>query len=293
MRVLLGYSAGGTADTMLRLVGDKLSTATGQPFIVENKPGASGNIAARQAAAAQADGYTLLFGNTAEIAVNKYIMKNVGFDAAADLMAVAKIYDVPLILVVSSKKPYQNLGDLIAAARKPDSNITFASAGTGSPGHLAGEMLGKQSKVQMTHVPYKGAAPALIDVLAGRVDCYFSGITAVNQHLKAGTARALAVSSQKRSRFAPDLPTVSELINADFDFTLWGGLFAPTGTPANVIAILSEQVNRVLSLPEVRARIENEGSEATPGSPEQFSAFVKKQSSIYGQVVKDVNYVPE
>ncbi len=294
-KVTLGYSAGGTADTMLRLVAQQLSNEFGQPFVVENKPGASGNIAATQVARSTADGYSLLMGNTAEMAVNRYFMKNTGFDAEQDFAPVALIYDVPLALVVSSSSPYKTLDELIAAAKKPGSNITFASAGQGSPGHLAGEELARSMKAptQITHIPYKGAAPALVDVIAGHVTYYFSGVTAITQFVKSGQVRVLALSSKERSRFMKDVPTVAELTGSDFSFTLWGGIFAPSKTDKRVVAALNEKIAKVMALPNIKQAMEREGSDVDPMSPDEFSAFLKRESSRYQQVVTTLGIKPE
>jgi tripartite-type tricarboxylate transporter receptor subunit TctC len=295
VKIMLGYAAGGTADYFVRIVAQHLGTEFRQPFsfIVENKPGASGNIAATQVARSPADGYTLLFGNTAEMAVNRHLMANTGFDVEKDFKPVAAVNDVPLVLVVSTASPIKTLADLIAAAKKPDTNVSFASAGRGSPGHLAGEALAQQAGMNITHVPYKGASPALVDVIAGHVTFYFSGLTAVSQYVKAGSVRILAITSQKRSRFAKEVPTVSELMKTDFNFTLWGGFFAPSKTPAAIVQVLNARVNKVLAIPEVVAQMAREGSEVTQGTPDAFGAFVKKESERYQKVVKALGYKPE
>ncbi len=295
-KILLGYSAGGTADFMLRLVAQQLAVEFGQPFVVENKPGASGNIAATQIARSVApDGYSILFGNTAEMAVNKFFMLNTGFDVERDFAPVALAYDVPLALVVASNSPYKTLDDLMDAAKKPGSNITFASAGRGSPGHLAGEELAKRMapNAGITHVPYKGAAPALVDVIAGHVTYYFSGVTAITQHVKSGQVRVLALSSQKRSRFMKDTPTIAELTKSDFSFTLWGGYFAPAKTPPAIVQALNAKINKIIAMPDVTAAMEREGSEANPLSPEAFGAFVKREATRYQQVVASLGIKPE
>lgn len=294
-KILLGYSAGGTADTMLRLVAQQLTIEFGQPFIVENKPGASGNIAATQVARSPADGYSLLLGNTAEMAVNSSFMKNTGFDVEKDFAPVALVYDVPLALVVSAASPFKTLDDLIAAAKKPNSNITFASAGQGSPGHLAGEELARSmnASTSITHVPYKGAAPALVDVIAGHVTYYFSGVTAITQFVKSGQVRVLALSSQKRSRFMKDVPTIAELTGADFSFTLWGGVFAPAKTDRLIIEALNKKIGTAMAQPNIKAAMEREGSDANPMSPDEFSAFVKSESERYRLLVENLGIKPE
>jgi tripartite-type tricarboxylate transporter receptor subunit TctC len=293
VRILLGYPPGGSADVMARLIADNLRQGLRQSFIVDNRPGASGNIAAQQTVHAPADGYTLLFGNPAEMVINKLIMKDMGFDPDTDFVPVVRVFNIPLALVVPAKSPYKNLADLIAEARRNPRKITFASAGSGSPGHLAGEALALKGKAPMTHVPYKGAGPALTDVMGGHVDCYFAGLTAVVPHLKAGAIRVLALSSVNRSRLMPDIPTVAETLIPGFDFTLWGGLFASAKTPPDIVALLNREANQAYSRPEVQARMSSEQSEAVPNTPAQFDAFVKREAEKYRQIIKDIGYTPQ
>lgn len=293
VKLTLGYAAGGTADVMGRIMADRLRTSLKQSFIVDNRPGASGNIAATQVARAVADGYTLLLGNTAEMAVNRHIMKEPGFNAETDFQPVARLFDVPLVLVVASRSPYQSVADLVNAARQAPRTVSFASAGSGSPGHLAGEALAEKTSAPMTHVAYKGAAPALTDILGGHVSCYFSGLTAAREHIRSGSLRVLAVSSQKRSRFISGAPTVAESLRTDFNFSLWGGLFAPARTPVEIIVLLNQHVNAALANESVQAALANEGSESVANSPDEFRDFVRRESRRYEKLIKDINYVPQ
>lgn len=290
VKILLGYPPGGSADVMARLIAENFREGLKQPFIVENRAGASGNIAAQVAANAAPDGYTLLFGNPAEIVINKLSMKDMGFDPDADFVPVVRVFNIPLALVVPAKSPFQSLGDLIAEARKNPGKVNFASAGGGSPGHLAAETLAFRTKTKMTHVPYKGAGPALADVVGGHVDFYFAGLTAVVPHLKAGTIRVLALSSAARSPLLPEIPTVAELAVPGFDFTLWGGIFAHAKTPPDIIALLNKEANQAYRRPEVKARLNSEWSEAVENTPAQFAAFVKSEVAKYQTVVKEVGY---
>lgn len=290
VRVLLGYPPGGSADVMTRLIADTLSARLNQPFIVENKPGASGNIAAQQAAQASDDGYTLLFGNPAEMVINALLTNDMRFNPDKDFMPVVRVFNIPLALVVPANSPYQSLADIIAEAKQNPNTVTFASAGAGSPGHLAGEALAFESKVRMTHVPYKGAGPALTDVIGGHVQSYFAGMTAVIPHIKSGAIRVLALSSAERSPTMPDVPTVSELALPGFDFTLWGGLFARAGTSPEIINRLSSAANKAYEQPELKERMIQEGSEATPNTPEEFGTFIENQRSKYQKIIKDIDY---
>ncbi len=290
VRILLGYPPGGSADVMTRLIADQLQKGFGQPVIVENRPGASGNIAAHQAAQAQADGYTILFGNPAEIAINKLIMKNMSFDPDVDFLPVVRVFNVPLALVVPKNSPFKSLGELLAASRKEKDKYFFASAGSGSPGHLAGESLAMEAKISLTHVPYKGAGPALADLIGGHVDCYFAGLTAVVPHLQSGAIRVLALSSLERSSMMPDVPTVAELAVPNFEFTLWGGLFVHKDTPAEIIQKLSKVSNAAFQRPEVKERMATEYSEVVQNSPEDFKRFVQAQTAKYAKIIKETGY---
>lgn len=290
VRILLGYPPGGSADVMTRLIADVLSAGLKQSFVVENKPGASGNIAAQQAAQASNDGHTLLFGNPAEMVINALLTSDMRFDPDKDFVPVVRVFNIPLALVVPANSPYQSLEDIIEDAKKNPNTVTFASAGAGSPGHLAGEALAFESKVRMTHVPYKGAGPALTDVIGGHVQSYFAGMTAVIPHIKSGAIRVLALSSAERSPTMPDVPTVSELALPGFDFTLWGGLFARAGTSPEIISRLSEAANAAYAQPELKERMIQEGSEATPNTPEEFGAFINNQREKYQKIIKDIDY---
>ena len=210
IRVVLGYSTGGTADNLGRMITEKLSTALGQSVLIDNRPGASGNIAAQIVSKAPPDGHTILFGCTAEMSINQHLMKNMGFNPEADFAPVVLIHNVPLGLIVSSKSPYASLKDLLDAARRAPDKLSFANSGTGSPAHLAVEMLTNRSGVRMTQIPYKGAAPAMVDLLGGRIDAYFLGLPGVMPHVKSGNVRLLAVSTSERAGSVPDTPTVAE-----------------------------------------------------------------------------------
>ena len=290
VKILLGYAPGGSADIMARLICEYLGNSLKQSFVVENRPGASGNIAVQTVARAPADGYTLLFGNPAEMVVNKILMKDLGFDPDADFVPVVQVFNIPLGLVVPAKSPYKNLAELVEDARRQPKKVTFASAGGGSPGHLAGEALALKTKAPMTHVPYKGAAPALVDVIGGHVDCYFSGLTPVAQHIKSGAVRLLALSSAQRSSLFPDTPTVAELMIPGFDFTLWGGLFAAAKTAPEIVKLINTEANQAYARPDFQTRIQREQSDVIRNTPEQFAAYIKSQGEKYRQIIKDIGY---
>jgi tripartite-type tricarboxylate transporter receptor subunit TctC len=293
IRILLGYSTGGTADNLGRVIAERLSQRLGQGVLIENRPGASGNIAAQAVSKAPADGYTLLFGNTAEMAINKHVMKEMAFNPDADFAPVALIHNVPLGLIVSAKSPHASLKDLLDSARREPGKLSFANSGNGSPAHLASEMLMSRAGVKMVQIPYKGAAPALVDLIGGRVDAYFLGIPAVMPHVKGGNVRMIAVSTAKRAAVSPDVPTVAELGIAGFDFSLWGGMFAPAATPKDVIAKLNAEFMQVLTQPETKAQLAREGSEVVETTPESFGRFVQGESRKYAELLRTINYKAE
>ena len=287
IQVIVAYAAGGTGDIVARSMSDRLGAALGQTVIVENRAGASGSIGAHSVATAAPDGYTLLVGQTGEIAVNQHWLKGLNYDPDKDLVPIALAAVVPLALVVPSKAPYSSLQEFLSALKaKP--KLTFASAGIGTPGHFAGELLKLKFDDNLTHVPYKGAGPALNDLIGSHVDFYFSGFPAAAPHVKAGNLKILALSSGKRSPAAPDVPTVAEVTGIkDYDFTLWAGFFAPRGTPQNVIDRLNKEINAVLAQPDVKARLEAAGAVVTPMSVAQFKEFVSGESAKYLRVIKE------
>jgi tripartite-type tricarboxylate transporter receptor subunit TctC len=286
IQVIVAYAAGGTGDIVARSVSDKLAIALGQSMVVENRAGASGSIGAHSVATAAPDGYTLLVGQTGEIAVNQHWLKGLNYDPDKDLMPIALAAVVPLALVVPAKAPYSTLPEFLTALKaKP--KMTFASAGIGTPGHFAGELLKQQFDDNLTHVPYKGAGPALNDVIGNHVDFYFPGFPAAAPHVKGGTVKILALSSAKRSSAAPDVPTVAEITGIkDYDFTLWAGFFAPRGTPQAVIDRLNKEINAVIVQPDVKTRLEAAGAIVTPMSIAQFKEFVQGESAKYLRVIR-------
>jgi len=292
VHLVVAYAAGGTGDVVARIVAPNLSMALGQSVIVENRAGASGAIGARSVAVANPDGLTLLIGQTAEVSINQHWVKNLSYDPDKDLQPVAMLAVVPLALVVPAKAPYSTMKEFLAAL--PKSKLTFASAGTGTPGHFAGELLKAKTHADLTHVPYKGAGPALNDLIGGHVDLYFPGMPAAMPLLKGGLAKVLAVSSAKRSGIAPDVPTVAESAGIkDFDFTLWAGVFAPHGTPAAIVARLNSEINKILDDADVRHKLVDAGADVEPMSVDQFRAFVNAESAKYARIIKETGVSAE
>jgi tripartite-type tricarboxylate transporter receptor subunit TctC len=293
IHMIVAYSAGGTGDVVARILSDKLGIALGQSIVVENRAGASGNIGARTVATATPDGYMLLLGQTAEISINQHWMKDGGFDPDKDLQPIALAAVVPLALVVPANAPYSTMVDYLAFLKsgKPS---TFASAGTGTPGHFAGELLKLRTKANMTHVPYKGAGPALNDLVGAHVDMYFPGFPAVTPLMKAGSLKLLAVSSATRAPSAPDVPTVAEVTGIkNFDFTLWGGVFAPHGTPDAVVTRLNTEINKILASDEIKKKFTDLGAEIRIMSVAQVTAFAKAESKKYVGVIQETGAKPE
>ena len=293
VHLIVAYAPGGTGDVVARVIADKLSAALGQSVVVENRAGASGAIGATSVVNAAPDGHTLLVGQTGEIVVNQYWMKGLTYDPK-NLMPVALATVVPLALTVPGKTPYASMADMFKAMQTSGKQFSFASAGTGTPGHFAGEYLSAKMPGKLVHVPYKGAGPALNDIIGGHVDMYFPGFPPVMPMMKAGTVKVLAVSSSQRSEAAPDIPTVAEATGfKDFDFTLWQGFFAPRGTPADVIAKLNGEINKILRDPEVRKKLVEAGANVMPQTTEQFAAFVQAESAKYERIIRETGVKPE
>ena len=290
--LVVAYAPGGTGDLVARAVSEKLAAALGQSVVVENRAGAGGAIATRSVVAAPPDGHTLLVGQTGEISITPHWNKAAGYDPDKDLQPVALATIVPLAMVAPGNAPYSTVAEMLKAAAQK--GLSFASAGAGTPGHFAGEVLKLKTKANLAHVPYKGAGPALNDVLGGHVDFFFSGFPAAAPLVKAGKLKLLAVSTGKRSSTAPDVPTVAEASGIkDFDIALWQGFFAPRGTPKEVVARLNTELNRIIQEPDVKAKFVDGGAEVTPMSVDQFEAFVKTEVRKFAAIIKDAGIKAE
>jgi len=292
IQMIVAYAPGGTGDFVARTLQDKMSAALGQTIVVENRAGASGAIGAHAVTTAAPDGYTLLVGQTGEISINQHWLKGLNYDPDKELEPVALAAIVPLALVVPAKAPYSTMQEFLAALKdKP--KLSFASAGTGTPGFFAGELLKQRFNPNLTHVPYKGAGPALSDLLGNHVDFYFPGFPAAAPHVKGGGLKMLALSSAQRSPIAPEVPTVAEVAGIrDYDFTLWAGFFAPRGTPQAVIDKLNKEINAVLAQPDVKAKLETAGAIVKPMSVTEVKAFVQAESRKYLNVIKETGATP-
>jgi tripartite-type tricarboxylate transporter receptor subunit TctC len=288
VQLVVGYAQGGTGDFVARLLAEKLTAVLGQPVGVENRPGASGTAAAQGVARAAPDGHTLLIGQPGEISINPMLMKDLGYDPARDLQPVALAAVSPLALVVQSTAPYSKVGEMTAASLSSPRGLSFASPGPGTPGHVAVELLRARTRSRLNHVPFEGGGPALDALIAGQVDMYFAVLPSAMPHVTSGKLKILAVSSARRSLAAPNAPTVAEQTGIrGFDLTNWVGVFAPRGTPADIVARLNRETNQVLAQPDIVERLVRHGAEAVPMSAEQFAEFLRLERPKYEALLRD------
>jgi tripartite-type tricarboxylate transporter receptor subunit TctC len=280
------YPAGGPLDAVARLLGQKVSESVKQPVIVDNKPGAGGNIGADAVAKSSPDGYTILMGAVATHAINPSLYAHMPYDAARDFAPVTQLASTPNVLVVNPSLPVASVGEFIAYARANPGKLNFGSGSTGSAGHLAGELFKAMGGVEMTHIPYKGAAPAMNDLIGGRIQLMFDNLASSLAQVRAGRIKALAVTTAKRSALAPELPTVAESGLPGFDISTWFGVFVPAGTPPEAIARLHDEFTRALAAPEVREKVLNLGAEPVGSTPAEFGAFIRAEAAKYARVIK-------
>lgn len=288
LRVIVPFPPGGGTDATARLVGTKLGEIIGMPVVPDNRTGASGTIGIAAAAKLPADGLNLVLGQADNLAVAPLLIKNVPYDPVTSLTPVAHVADLPILIVCAAEQPYKTLADVIKAAKADPKSITFASAGVGTTPHLSGELLAQAVGGGMTHVAYKGSAPALADVLAGRVTMLFTSISLVVPHLKAGKLRALGVTSSRRSSALPDVPTVAEAANLPgFDTGSWYGFFAPAGVSRETVARLNADINKALAMPEVKAFLETqEGAVIKRTTPEALGQQLRADIQKWDRVIK-------
>lgn len=292
VRIVVPWPPGGGTDIFARVIGQKLSATWGQQVIVENRPGATGNIGAQVVAKATPDGYTLLIA-TITLATSPSLYKSLGYDPLTDLDPVTLIAGVPHLLVVHPSMPVKNVNNLIALAKQRPNEINYASAGIGSPFHLAAELFNLLAGIKMNHVPYKGGGPAVTDVIGGQVLVTFANLLAVLPHAQSGRLRALAVTSAKRSGAAPDIPTMAESGLANYDFASWFGMLVPAGTARTTIQRLNTEVISVLNSPEVKDRLTRDGADLAAGTPEAFGAYLKAEAAKWARVIKEAGIKPE
>jgi tripartite-type tricarboxylate transporter receptor subunit TctC len=285
VRIVVGFSAGGPSDILARLVAQKLGELLGHRFITDNRPGASGMIGAELVAKAPPDGYTLLM-VPATHSVNPSLYPKMPFDTVRDFTAVGLVAEGPFVLVVHPSLPVKNVKELIALARARQGQLNYASAGVGGLPHLAGELFKSMTGVQMTHVPYKGAAPATVELVGGHVPIMFNNMLSAVPHIKSGRLRALAVTTSKRSRALPDIPTIAESGVEGYDVSGWYGVLAPAGLPPDVLGRLNGAINRAVLQPEVIKQLANEGIDAMTSTPDEFATRIRTEIAKWAAVVK-------
>jgi tripartite-type tricarboxylate transporter receptor subunit TctC len=287
VRIIVPQAPGGASDALSRIIAAKLGEKWGQQVIVENRAGAGGNIGTLEAAKAPADGHTLLLGYIGTHAINPSLYQNLAWDPIRDFVPVATIAAVPFVVVVNPGLAANNTQELIASARAAGGKLTYSSAGNGSVNHLLGEMFDGAAEVKMTHIPYKGAGPALADLIGGQVQVSFTSMPSVIGHIKGGKLRAIAVTSRARSETLPDVPTLAESGLSGFDVNPWFGLLAPAGTPAAIVGQLNREINELLATADLRTRFAGQGAVPLATSPAEFAALLKQDIEKWAKVVKD------
>jgi len=285
VKILVPQTPGGASDTLARIMAQKLSEKWGQPVVVENKPGAGGNVGMEAVAQAPADGYTLLMSYVGTHAINGALYKKLPFDPERDFVPVATLATLPFVVVSRPDAAFKSIPEVVSAARKEQ--LTYGSAGNGSVNHLLGEMFGNAAGVKLQHVPYRGAAPAMQDLMGGRIDLVFTSLPSVAGAIKQGQLRPIAVTSAKRATSFQDIPTIAEAGYRDFDVNPWFGLFAPAKVPAQVTAKINADVNELLKTKDVQDRFMAQGAEPYLSSPQEFARVLKADIQKWGKVVKD------
>ena len=286
IRLVVPFPAGGTTDILARAAAQKLSEALGQQVVVDNRPGAGGNIGADIVAKSAPDGYTLLMGTVGTHAINPSLYTKMPYDHFKDFVPVVLVAGVPNVLVVTPSLPVNSVQDLIKLAKDKPGQINFASSGSGTSIHLSGELFKTMTGVEMTHVPYKGSSPALTDLMGGQVQLMFDNLPSALPQIRGGKLRALAVTSTKRAPALPDVPTMAESGLPGFEASSWFGVLAPAGTPPAVVTRINTEINKWLQSPEAREQLLGQGAEAAGGSPQQFVAHIRAETEKWAKVVK-------
>ena len=289
VKMLVGFAAGGGTDVAARIMAQKLTDALGQSVVVENRPGASGMIAAEAVSKSPADGYTLMMGSQTTLAVAPALYRKFAIDAGKDFAGVAMAGVSPLVLVVHPSVPAQSVGDLIALARAKPGMINYGSGGLGTTPHMAGELFSLQAGVKMVHVAYRGEAPAINDLLGGQLHLIFANLSAVIGNVKAGSLRALAVTSAQRAATAPEIPSVAEVALPGFDAATWFALVAPAGTPREIVLRLNAEVTRLVAQPDTQKRFADLGMTIGPGPADALDSYIKAEIGKWSQVIKDAD----
>jgi len=291
VRIIVGFAPGGSTDIVARLIGQWLSERLGQSFVIENRPGAAGNVAAEAVVKSVADGYVLLMGG-ANNAINTTLYDKLNFNFLRDITPVASVIREPLIMEVNPSVPAKTVSEFIAYTRANLGRISMGSAGTGSINHLSGELFKMMTGVPMTHVPYRGGAPAVTDLLSGQVQVVFGTITTSSEHIRAGKLRALAVTTATRSDVLPDVPSMAEFVPG-YEASNWNGICAPKNTSAEIIDRVNQAINAGLAEPKIKARLAELGGVILPGSPADFGKLIAEETEKWGKVIRAANIKPE
>ena len=287
IRIVVPFPPGGGTDIIARETSQKVAAATGWTFVIDNKPGAGGNLGVDAAAKSPADGYTIVIGQSSNIAINPTLYAKMPYNSQKDLAPIILLANAPLVMVTGTASPYKTLADAVNAAKAKPGQVNFASPGNGTVAHLTSELFQKAAGIKTQHVPYKGANQALTDIISGQVELYMSSVPTLIGHIKQGKLRALAVTSAKRVDDIPNVPTINEAGYKGFDAVTWFGLLAPVGTPKDVIAKLNAEFNKALKRPDLNKRLSDEGADPAGGSPEQFAALIKDEVPRWSKIVKD------
>jgi tripartite-type tricarboxylate transporter receptor subunit TctC len=287
IRLVVPFPAGGGTDIIARDLTQKITDTTRWNFIVDNKPGSGGNIGVDNVAKSPADGYSLVLGQTSNLAINPSLYSKQPYDSVKDLTPISMVASSPLALVVATNSPYKTLGDLVAAAKAKPGSINFATSGNGTVAHLAMELFQKEAGVKLTHVPYKGAAQGITDVIGGQVEVYVSSIPTLIGHIRNSKLRALAVTSPKRGDDLPQVPTVAESGYKGFEAVTWFGVLGPANLPKDITARLNAEINKALQAPELQKKLNDQGADVAGSTPEQFAKLVRDEIARWGKVVKE------
>ena len=285
--MIVPFSAGGTTDILARIVGQALTAELGQSVIIDNRAGAGGNIGGQAAARSPADGYTLFMGTVGTHAINAALYKKMPFDPIKDFAPLTRVANVPNLLVANPAQPFRTVKELVAYAKAHPGQLNFGSSGNGSSIHLSGELFKTMAKVDMQHVPYKGSAPAVTDLLGNQIAIMFDNMPSAIQHVRSGKLHPIAVTTAKRSPELPDVPTIAEAGVPGYEATSWFGLFVPAGTPPAVVSKLNTAIVKVLAKADIKKKINEQGAEVYSETPAQFSAFIQKESLKWGKVVRE------
>ena len=286
IKLIVPFPPGGGTDIIAREVANKVATSEGWTIVIDNKPGSGGNIGVDAAAKASPDGYTLVLGQTSNLAINPSLYTKLPYDPVKDLAAVGLVASAPLVVVVSSASPYKKLADVVAAAKAKPTALNYASSGNGTVAHLATEQFQKIAGIQLTHVPYKGASQGMTDLVGGQIQLYVSSVPTLIAQIKSGQLRALAVTSLQRNRDLPDVPTMVEAGYKDFEAVTWFGVAGPAAMPKDAIAKLNTAFNKALATPDVQKKLAAQGAEVLSGPPEKFASLIRTDGLRWGAIVK-------